>query len=505
MTKKQFPVLVIFILCAAGIAIFSFRPLSEEKPQGQHRTRVIVPSTAEYTDADSASNEYAVKEDNYSLKAPLDDGEIAITELTIDFDNDVVEEQIIVYRSLNDAENPISVALFGYDERSGTYRRLWNLPVAATMPGTVSLYTQDLIGDRSFCIIITGMNTQGEHTMTVFREDPQGDRKRPFIKIAEICIGGSITVQETNRSLAYQQGIAKGEPFVITTHGRDNESNNMMDRIEISYTFNPLKGIYEQSAINRVPGSQIEQRRLREILTGEPKVFEEFIYDLWYYTSPEGTIDKNQYLYFDPVKREIIFFGDKIQQVFVWQNSNSTRYGIYISSQNISVTTLRRFLDIEMESLDSVRIRVFEDVKLKIGLNTSWDGLYRRAGVVIHAPTEEKTVRPYIDAMYDSSMGRLRFRTNGEYELSSSGLLTKGRYAFFRVDNQELLELRPEKNTALGGSAPSGAKNDNGENRFIYKLTGMEKSEGLSLLRVRLGASGIHELHEAPVILTKAQ
>jgi hypothetical protein len=502
MKNKRFPVLVIFVLCAAGIAIFSFWPLNEEQPQGQHRTRIIIPSTADYANEDSALTEHTMSEDGYNLKAPLDDGELAITELTIDFDNDVAEEQIVIYRSLSNTENPVSIALFGYDDRSGAYRRLWDIPVAATMPGTVSLYTQDLLGDRSFCVIITGMNMQGEHTMTVFREDPQGDKKRPFIKIAEIRIGGSITVQETARSLAYQQGIAKGEPFVITAHGRDNESDNMLDRIETSYTFNPLTGVYEQSAITRVPGSQIEQRRLREILTGQPKVFEDFIYDLWYYISPEGTIDKNQYIYFDPVRHEIIFFGDKIQQVFAWQNSNATRYGIYISSQNISVTTLRRFLDIEMESLDSIRMRVFEDVKLKISLNASWDGVYRRAGIAVRAQTDEKTVRPYIDAMYDSSLGRLRFRTNGEYELSSSGSLTRGRYAFFHVDNQELLELRPERGGAPGG-ALGGA--NNGENRFIYKLTSMEKSESLSLLRVRLGAAGVHELHEAPVILTKAQ
>jgi len=513
MIKKRFPIIVIFLLCAAGIALFSFWPFSEQRPQEQRRTRVIIPSTADYNDMDSSSAEYAVQADNYSLKAPLDEGEFAIAELTVDFDNDAIDEQIIVYRSLTDTDNPVSLTMFGYDERSKAYRRLWNLPVTATMPGTVSLYTQDLIGDRSFCVIITGMNMEGEHTMTVFRENPQGDKNQPFIKIAGIQIGGSITVQETERPLAYQQGIGRGQPYVITTYGRDSESDNMMDRIEIAYTFNPIRVIYEQSSITHVPGSQIEQRRLREILTGEPKVFEDFIYDLWYHISPEGTIDKSQYLYFDPVKREIIFFDDDIQQVFAWQNSNSTRYGIYISSQNISVTTLRRFLDIEMESLDSIRMRVFEDVKLKISLSASWDGLYRRAGSSMNAPTEEKTVRPYISAVYDSSLGRLHFRANGEYDLSSSGSLTKGRYAFFRVDGNELLELRPERSDASGGAsnsgalsgAPGGAKNDNGENRLIYKLSGMEKSEGLSLLRVRLGATGIHELHEAPIILTKAQ
>jgi hypothetical protein len=504
MSKKQgFITVMVFILCTAGITVFAFWPSSEKKPQEQHRTRIIIPSTSANSDDDFASAENFFYEDGYSFKAPLGEGELAISVLNFDFNNDAIEEQIVVYRSVADAENPVSIALFAYDERSRAYRRLWNIPVAATMPATVSLQTLDLLGDRSDCIIVTGMNTQGEHTMTVFRKDPREDMTRPFAVIAGIRIGGFITVQETERSLAYQQGIARGQPFVISAYGRDGESNMLMDRVEISYIYNTASGIYQQGSITRIPGSQIEERRLREILTGEPKVFEEFINDLWYHVSPQGTIDRGQYLYFDPANREIIFFGDGTQQVFTWHNSNSTRYGLYISSQNISVTTLRRSMDIELESLDSIRIRVIEDVRLKIYLSASWDGSYRRAGTAMRTPTEEKTIRPYTEALYDSSLGRLRFYTNGEYELSSSGTLVKGRYAFFRVGGNDLLELRPVQN---------GVKSGNGESRFIYNCTSMDtegaespKSENLSLSRVRLGTSGIQELHEAPIILTKAQ
>jgi hypothetical protein len=436
--------------------------------------------------------EQMIYDDSYSLKAPFEDGELAISVLNVDFDNDAIEEQVVVFRNLSNAEHPVSITLLGYDERGRVYRRLWNAPVAATMPGTVSLYTQDLLGDRSFCLIITGMNAQGEHTMTVFRKDVE-DKSRPFPLIAEITMDGSITVQETERPLAYQQGIARGQPFTISAQGHDGASDNMLDRIEITYSFIPARGVYEQSRVTRVPGSQIEARRLREILTGEPKVFEEFIFDLWYHVTPQGTIDRNQYIYFDPVKREIIFYGDGTQQVFTWRSSSSVRYGLYVSTQNISVTTLRRFLDIELEALDRIRIKVFEDIRLKLGVSAPWDGSYRRAGNSMRAQSEEKNLRMYTEAVYDSSMGRLRFHANGEYELSSSGTRTKGRYAFFRVGNHDLLELRPERNGA------------HGEDRLTYSLTAMENPENLSLSRVRLGASGIQELHEIPVILTKAQ
>jgi hypothetical protein len=366
------------------------------------------------------------------------------------------------------------------------------------MPGTISLYTQDLLGNRSFCVIITGMNSQGEHTMTVFRKDWE-DMSRPFSVIAEITMDGSITVQETERPLAYQQGIAPGQPFAISAQGHDNESNNILDRIEITYSFTPARGFYEQSRVTRVPGSQIEAHLLREILTGEPKAFEEFIYDLWYHVTPEGTIDRSQYLYFDPVRREIIFFGDGTQQVFTWRSSASSRWGLSISTQNISVTTLRRSLSIELESLDKIRLRVFEYLRLKIGVTAPWDGSYRRAGSSMWTHEEEKSFRPYAEAEYDSSMGRLRFHDNGEYELSASGTRTKGKYAFFRVGNHNLLELRPERSGVAANNDPQGG------DRLTYSLTAMENPENLSLSRVRLGAGGIQDLHEIPVILTKAQ
>ena len=499
--KKTTATIALFALCAAGIIVLANWPTGNKTPQERHRTRVIVPSSQDRTEADFELSEQMAYNDAYSLKAFLAEGEQAIAILNYDFDNDSIEEQIVAYRNQQDAEGPIHIALFAYDERTRAYRRFWNAPTAAGMPGTVSLFTQDLLGDRSACVIITGMNRQGGHTMTVFLGSLGEDRGRPFPKIAEIQMDGSITIQETDRTTAYRQGIAKGQPFAINAYGSDSESDNVLDKIEISHEYNQVKGVYEPGAISRVPGSQIEQRRLREILSGGVSVFEDFLNDLWYHVNADGTIDKSQYLYFEPEKREIIFYGDETQQVFTWLHSNSTRYGLYVASQNISVTTLRRILDIELESLDSIKMRVFEDVKLKIGISASWDGSYRRAGTLARASSGHRSVQPYTNATYDSSMGRLQFRDNGEYELSSAGSVTRGRYVFFRVDENDLLELRPEH------------KNANPEDRLIYHLTDANRSENggepvtenLNLSRVRLGAAGIHDLHESHIILTRAR
>jgi hypothetical protein len=513
MNKRALPGIIAAVLtvCVAGFLFFVtglwgrlFAPGSNEA----RRTRIIIPKETGGADADSAKLEPMAYEDSLNAKIAMEDGEIVVSIITQDFDGDPAEEQIIAYRSLLEIESPVYLTYLDYDETAKEYKRVWNAATAATRPGTISLYTTDLIGDRSLCVILTGMNSQGEHTMTIFRQNKAGF-SQPFAKIAELRIDGSITIHETERSLAYQQGIAHGQSFSIAAYGHDNESANILDQLETIYIFNAATGLYERNKVTRIPGSQIEQRRLRQLLSGEPGVFENFINDLWYYVSPQGTLDNRQYIYFDPVSREIIFFGDETQQVFNWQHSTPTRYGLYISSQNISITTLRRFLDIELESLDSIRLRVFEDVRLKIAVSASWDGSYRRAGAQI-AKTPERSIKAGIDAVYDSTWGKLRFYPSGEYELRSGDTTRKGHYVFFRVNDQDLLELRPLDQRPDSSDSRGEPKPANGDTRTVYrvdtrKTAANAENAGLSLFRVRLGATGIQDLHEGAVTLSPAE
>ncbi|MDR0583496.1 MAG: pallilysin-related adhesin [Treponema sp.] len=510
MNKKNLLTVIGFaIIAAAGAGFLVLGPFAGQKNQERRRTRIIIP---EETGAGmySSSGEQMTYEDGTAARAVMDEGDLIISVLTGDFDGDPAEEQIAAFRSLHEMESPVYVSFIDYDETEKEYRRVWTAPTAATRPGTVSLFTQDLIGDRSLCVILTGMNSQDKHTMTVFRLSAAA----AFSIIAEIRIDGSIKIQETERSQAYHQGIAGDKSFTITAYGYDTDSENILDQLEITYAFNPERKRYEQTGITRLPGSQIEQRRLRELLSGEKGVFENFISGLWYYVIPQGSPDQRQYIYFDPGGREVVFVSDEAQQVFTWQNSNPTRYGLYIASQNISVTTLRRFLDIELESLDSIRVKVFEDVRLKIAVSAAWDGSYRRASISPRTIEEnENTVAPPFDALYDSSLGRLRFFPSGEYELSSGGAAHRGRYVFFRANGEELLELRPE-----GESPFPEANGGAGAARTVYRVeppvvsastdgaTGeVPPPEALGLFRVRLSAAGIQELHEGALALTRAQ
>ncbi|MDR0642263.1 MAG: pallilysin-related adhesin [Treponema sp.] len=447
--------------------------------------RIIIPRERESGEPEFDSPaERMAYEDIINTKIALRDGEVMLSVLTLDMDEDPVEEQIIAYRNLPEAEGPVHIAYVDYDGEQGGYLRVWDAPTAVTRPLTFSMRIQDLIGDRSICVAVTGMGDQGIHTLSVFRRIPKGAEggAEPFKKIADLRIDGSIRIQESERPQSYQRGISQGTSFPIAAYGHDPQSENILDQVEIIYTYNSAAGQYEQSRITRAPGPQIEQRRLQELLSGKPGVFENFIHDLWYSVSPEGTLDNRRYIYFDPPNREITFFGDGAQQIFTWQNSSPTRYGLYVATQSVSVTTLRRTIDIELESVESIRVKVFEDVRLKISADNTWDGSFRRARSAEKGKPSPQS--PYLNASYESPLGQIRFSAEGAYEIRSGENLEQGHYAFFPVDSQEALELRPQ----------------DGGPREIYLVE--RSGDSLILSRARIGAMGIRKLNEGPLTLS---
>ncbi|MDR2542910.1 MAG: pallilysin-related adhesin [Treponema sp.] len=473
---------LIIILLATGI----WKPLLHLEEEEVARTRIVMPRETGDNPVTERPGETTWWYEEVSSRIPLEERESIIAVLNIESEGVFREEQFVIYRDTTETESPLFITLISYDPNIRRFRRMWDMPIAASRSETISIFSQDLIGDRNNCIIVTGMNAQNEHTMTIFRQTPGQPYQYSYRKIAELQIAGSIVIQEALRSSAYQQGISRGVSFNIATYGPDPTSANILDQIETIYSFNPANQLYERLRVTRIPGTQIEQRRLRELLSGVPGVFENFIQGLWYFITAQGTIDTKQFLYFDPTRREIVFFGDDAQQVFRWQGSTPTRYGLYIRSQNLSIRTLMRFIDIELESLDSIRLRVIEDVRLKIAVSTTWDGSYRRAGPGT-VPRNISQINSAINAIYESSWGRIQFYDTGEYTINSSGTIRNGVYVLFNIDRNNLVEFRPEENA-------------NGENRMTYRI---EDAAGLRILTpVRLSTTGVQDTHEAPVTLT---
>ncbi|MDR0689342.1 MAG: pallilysin-related adhesin [Spirochaetaceae bacterium] len=505
MTGKALKIItvLVFIFTALGIGVLVVLPNDIFYSQNNNRsgqTRIVIP----YMSSGTGGGDWGVPEQNTYADTllpdlPLMDGEVLAAVLTQNFDDDPIDEHIIACRNLLELEGPISITYIDTDPFSGEYKRIWSTPTAATRPGTISLFAMDIIGDQGISIVLSGLNGAGEETLTVLRKNNFSspadtlsqetlETAQSFNKIAELRIDGFISILDAERP--------QGQPCTIAAYSRDYGSSHDLDRVEIMYTYNPVNEWYEQSQYTKVPGAQIEQRRVQELLSGNAETFEQYIEGLWYFVNSQGTPEQEQYIYFDCSNKEIIFYGDEIEQIFIWRNSTPTRYGLYLSTQNSSVTTLKRSIFIELESLDNLRIRVTEDVQLKIGISASWDGVYRKAGSFKEKEAEFHSIPPHIEAVYDGSIGKLTFYKDGVYELSSANSYKKGNYTFFLIAGEVLLELRPQY---------AGIDRDVYQVQYPDGETGENEPfshDALTLTRIRLSTRGIQSLHEPAIFLT---
>jgi hypothetical protein len=262
-----------------------------------------------------------------------------------------------------------------------------------------------------------------------------------------------------------------------------------MDQIESTYTFNPVNGLYEQFRAVKVPGTQIEQRKLKELLNGDSGQFEQFIDGLWY----QGEGDQRKYISFNTAAGELSFYDKQTEEIYSWQDSTPTSYGLHINSRNVSLTKLRRTVNVELASLESIKLKVFQDVYLRSGPNTIWDGTYRRLQKTENVQEWKKTA-PYLDESYNGPDGRITFHHDGSYELhplsGPSELSRRGQYVFFALKGEELLELRY-----------TGRTREPTRETFKINRTG---AHSITLTRVQINTKGIQDLHDPVIELSKS-
>ncbi|MDR2419450.1 MAG: pallilysin-related adhesin [Treponema sp.] len=472
--------LLVFLLSAVGIWRLIVAARNAELVQSeQGYTRIITPEKP-------AIETVGTSMVSDTILVPLNPGEVLVSVLTQDFDPEIPgAEQLLLYRNA-EPNSPLYLSYLAQDAH--TYQRLWTKETGITRPWTAALDVKDLIGDHSLSVVLSGMNDSGERILTVFKHSQGAEL---FVSIADIQTTGSIAIQETARTQTYQRG-ARGASFPLLVYENLNMANPL-DQVEMVYTYNSTLGRYEQSELIQILGSQVEQRTIQTALNGGSRSFEAFIEGLWYFVDSTGTVNTSQYIYFDPVGRELVFYGDEAQQVFTWQSSSMTRGGLSIAGYNISVTTLGRSVDIELSSIRRIKVTVVEDVNLKIGSDKIWDGFYEKLSDVAAAGSVNVPTVSYIEAEYNGSMGKLRFSPSGSYELSSSAIGRIGKYVFFDFNGETLLEFRSSDGV-----------------RELYLVEHGETLrengswEALTLTPVRIGLRGIQRLRETPISLTES-
>lgn len=498
--KRIVPAVFIAITALCVWLIMSHDGENNDKINIIPQTKIIAPLTSGIKDdiEPLEEQENLLVDELLSPKVSLESDEQIVSIITQDLYGDQMDEQVLSVRNPDQLDGQIYIILVEYDEYSNGYRRLDKVATGITRPRTYSVFTRDLLGDRSNCLIATGMNSTGEQVMTAFlmrKSIVSGSQNLSNLhKILSLTTDGSIAIQEKERNYAYLQGMSHGDSFNVSTFSRDTESANVLDQIETMYSWEPATNRYERSGTARIAGVQIEQKMLNEILDGTVERFEDFLSGMWTKIEHDGpTTDlASDNLYFDKHRQELVFLTEESQEVYEWINVTPLRYGLYLSTKNLSIPTLRRLISIELHSMDSIRIRVREDVRIKLGFGGQWEALYKKmvTGSLTAKDGEEKRQTEILGS-FKNEINKLTLTGDKQYVFFNKDSKKEGVFSTFTLGSLFIVEFRP----AL----------EENEQRMAYSVEYAKEDDEMALVLhpVKLGINGTERLYERPLKFIK--
>lgn len=353
--------------------------------------------------------------------------EVVVDVMEANLDLDVIEEQVIIYKQREDPLDLIRLVVLDFDNVRDTYVISWRGATRATDRSTFSLSFLDITGDHDIELVAMGSNAVGDQSIDVFKRTPPptgiGLYYRP---IASVAAAGSIEIDEFERSGAYQNGLSWGRPYDIRVQSPDEDSNDIMDLIETTYSWLAREDRYVVAGRNAVPAASVGDEELNRLYRGDEDDFMDFLRGPWFRSSgnSSGTI----LLHFDPAEERITFLSDDIQEAFRWDNSSKTIYqNLQINLTNESIASVRRYGVVTVESLNSIRVSIHG--------SEMWDGTYRK----LSADLQQALVGP-------------SYRGISLSDLSLSGLFSgeAGMEVFF---SQPFFTLRENDTERRGGFA----------------------------------------------------
>ncbi len=443
------PVILVFACILLGLFVWLL--VNRGKLSASHETRTtartIVPSESGSPRGDTSGFADATSYDE-SRAQPLilmENDEAFLQAVAVDLNGDGAIDQVCAVKRMTEpnvflvpgVQNPVT----------GEYSRLASLKTGVTQARTMLLYVADVIGDRTNCIVFSGMTADNMQSLAVIQPVPERDGKTSLAVIADLRSDGPINVREIPRSDAYNLGVTGGESYPIITYNSDPDAPDTLDQIERVYRWDRQLKRYELASQSRIPGKKLESRIVQQLQGGNVEAFETYLTGLWYMQNTTGNAGP-RYIYFDTPMKEIVFHNNVTEEVFIREAGSPRRYGAYLTSRNRSISSIRRLIDLELTGIDEIRVRIIEDVRLKIGVASDWDGVYRKmsnAAVPQREATSLDALRKAIaasEAPWTTPDGRSLTLLPVTFASNLAGSTETGSYALLTVAKTPVLQFR---------------------------------------------------------------
>jgi len=415
---KKFAQILFLAACviSLGVAAYFFvqnRSAANDANRPATSQKILSDGTQDSSSDDSGGR--TEKDVQTSHIPPLED-EVFLDVSSVNLDTDDDDEQIITIRKKDETRSArLCIAVADYVAAKHSWQRVWEGETLTTKFSTFQIQTMDLIGDHNLDIICTGMDDQNNQTLSAFRRIPSTDGSLKYAPVASMA-ADSVSIEATERTEGYQLGQTNGSSWDIAAYSQDKESSNLLDQIKIRYSWDPSHEYYVEKERQKVPGAQVEREAAARVLTGKEKDFEDFLQGAWYESGKNPTDPATRILVFDRAGNSIVFYSSDAQEDYTWQDSHSTRHGIYVGCQNESVTSLYRQMDIELSGSDRISVHVFEDLKMRVDTEGRWDGSYQKMPLNVARPgISNDSSREMASAILD-----LPFQLAGTYRANDS-------------------------------------------------------------------------------------
>ena len=496
---KRYTQTVFVIAVAAAVAVALFFLIFS-----QTRSKAPVSEPVRYRSfaatSDSVDDQSVGAEQHLVSAIELNPDETLLDIYAFNLDLDDEDEQILVVRA---ADNPlIRIVVADYDARSKRWLRAWDGGTLASKVKTFQAAVYDLVGDHTINIVCTGMDEDNRQTMTVFRRADAGSDGDAFQTVFQTA-ADAVMVETTERPESYKLGQTDAESWNIAVWTPDPESSNFLDQIKETWAWSFLDRAYVQLGQEKIPGASIAQKMAQAILDGKAETFEAWLDGIWYKESTDPLSKDAQFLTFQPKDATLMFSGQSVVEVFDWETSNPTRFGLYIAARNQSVRNLRRLMNVELAAADTVVVHIFQDWRIKADVSGRWDGRYRRlspdtAKAFKRQPSSASTVVSELKGSYRSDAGDILSLDGASYRLQSGESVEVGSYAVFQLDGLTLLDLR----AVTVGDQPSSKRSTYELSRSTKTLDDGSTTDMLSLTPARVAIDGAVTTESAAVVFT---
>ena len=448
--------IIIAILLGAGF--LASKKIITKKDNTAVRAKIVTPKGSQTSDADNDSDRVNsdFNSENFDTFIALRSNETLINTITIDFNNDGYDDEVITVRKTGSENFTIVPGLF--NPETADYDRLEDIPTSISKIRTFSLSGMDLIGDHCNSLIYQGVADDENYVMQIFLWEPDEDK---ILKIGDFVSDGTIFIQQTERSDSYQLSLSKGESFSVWVY----ESEKVIDengkivagqnQIQKEYKWNAGSKKYELANEIKVTAGKLAANELSRIQDGTVETFAAFLDGLWYKTSNDDNVIR--YIYYNYENREIILLQSDVQEVYEWEDSKLRHNGIYLYTVNSDITNLQRRFDLLLISVDEIKITLYDSIGLIIKESSEWDGQYKKMSLQssFEEPEDEEKNRYLLelegDTLWSTVDGLNTISLNdSRYTFLFDDMQEEGLYSMMEIGSYNVLALRATSfNTVL--------------------------------------------------------